>query len=49
MFTNCPMTKVMNNYQLFTFWWFKSLFPAFTNMNHYYLSKEAPPDLQIAV
>ncbi len=29
----CPMTKLMKNYQLFTFWWFKSLYPPpLTNM-----------------
>ncbi len=27
------MTKLMKNYQLFTFWWFKSLYPALTNMS----------------
>ncbi len=33
MFTKCPMTKLMKNYQLFTFWWLKSLYPALTNMS----------------
>ncbi len=32
MYTKCPMTKLMNNYQLFTFWWFKSLYPELINM-----------------
>ncbi len=26
------MTKLMKNYQLFTFWWFKSLYLVLTNM-----------------
>ncbi len=32
MYTKYPMTKLMKNYQLFTCWWFKSLYPALTNM-----------------
>ncbi len=33
MYTKCPMTKLVKNYQLFTFWWFKSLYAALTNMS----------------
>ncbi len=33
MYTKCPMTKLMKNYQLFTFWWFESLYPALINMS----------------
>ncbi len=33
MYTKCPITKSMKNYQPFTFWWFKSLYLALTNMN----------------
>ncbi len=28
MYTKCPMTKLMKNYHLFTFWLFKALSPA---------------------
>ncbi len=34
MYTKCLMTKLMKNYQLFTFCWFKSLYTALTNMRH---------------
>ncbi len=30
MYTKCPVTKLMKNYRLFSFWWFKSLYPALT-------------------
>ncbi len=30
-----PHFKLMKNYQLFTFWWFKSLYPALTNMSNW--------------
>ncbi len=33
LYTKCPMTKLMKNYQLFTFCWFKSLYPTLTNMS----------------
>ncbi len=35
MHAKCPMTKSIKNYQLFTFWWFKSLYPALTKMRIY--------------
>ncbi len=36
MYTKCPMTKLMKNYQFFTFWWFKSLCLALTNMSWFH-------------
>ncbi len=32
MYTKWPTTKLVKDYQLFTFWWFKSLYPALTNI-----------------
>ncbi len=36
------MTKLMKNYQIFTFWWFKSLYPALTNTSVINLEAIAP-------
>ncbi len=35
MYIKCLVTKLMKNYQLSTFSWFKSLYPALTNMRSY--------------
>ncbi len=33
MYIKCPMTRLMKNYHLFTFWWLKSISPTLTNMS----------------